>query len=111
MDWKYHCTGEKAELTASAKVLGTLLKVIVVDEHAVSQENRYEPDSSRQKGKARTAKAVRRTQECQKAAIAEASAEVEEEEKREKIRRLHRQERRWRMNLAAETTAANTSEA
>ena len=76
---------EKAELTASAKVLGDIAtKVIVIDEHAVFQGkidmNQTVPD---RKGKARTAKAVRAGRKSAKAAIAEALKEVEEEEKRE----------------------------
>ena len=93
---------EKAELTASAKVLGDIAtKVIVIDEHAVFQGkidmNQTVPD---RKGKARTAKAVRAGRKSAKAAIAEALKEVEEEEKREN-----------QETPAAETTAANTSEA
>ena len=76
---------QKAELTASAKVLGDIAtKVIVIDEHAVFQGkidmNQAVPD---RKGKTRTAKAVRAGRKSAKAAIAEALREVEEEEKRE----------------------------
>ena len=72
---------EKAELTASAKVLGDIAtKVIVIDEHAVFQGkidmNQTVPDK---KGKARTAKAVRAGRKSAKAAIAEALKEVEDE--------------------------------
>ena len=77
---------EKAELTASAKVLGDIAtNVIVIDEHAVFQGkidmNQAVPDK---KGKARTAKAVRAGRKSAKAALAEALKEVEEEENREK---------------------------
>ena len=72
---------EKAELTASAKVLGDIAtKVIVIDEHAIFQGkidmNQAVPDK---KGKAKAAKATRVGRKSAKAAI----AEVEEEEKRE----------------------------
>ena len=76
---------EKAELTASAKVLGDIVtKVIVIDEHAVFQGkidmNQTVPDK---KGKIRTAKTVKAGRKSAKAAIAEALKEVAEEEKRE----------------------------
>ena len=76
---------EKAELTATAKVLGDIAtKVIVIDENAVFQGkcdmNQTEPA---RKTKSRTAKAVKAGRKSAKAAIAEALKEVEEEEKRE----------------------------
>ena len=105
---------EKAELTASAKVLGDIAtKVIVIDEHAVFQGkidmNQTVPD---RKGKARTAKAVRAGRKSAKAAIAEALKEVEEEEKRENQKTSQTAETVEKTETpAAETTAANTSEA
>ena len=105
---------EKAELTASAKVLGDIAtKVIVIDEHAVFQGkidmNQTVPD---RKGKARTAKAVRAGRKSAKAAIAEALKEVEEEEKRENQETSQTAETVEKTETpAAETTAANTSEA
>ena len=76
---------EKAELTASAKVLGDIVtKVIVIDEHAVFQGkidmNQTIPDK---KGKIKAAKTVKAGRKSAKAAIAEALKEVAEEEKRE----------------------------
>ena len=104
----------EAELTASAKVLGDIAtKVIVIDEHAVFQGkidmNQTVPD---RKGKARTAKAVRAGRKSAKAAIAEALKEVEEEEKRENQETSQTAETVEKTETpAAETTAANTSEA
>lgn len=71
---------EKAELTATAKVLGDIAtKVIVIDEHAVFQGkcdmNQATPD---RKSRGNTAKAVRAGKKSAKAAIAEALKEVEE---------------------------------
>ena len=76
---------EKAELTASAKVLGDIVTtVIVIDEHAVFQGkidmNQTVPDK---KGKIKAAKTVKAGRKSAKAAIAEALKEVAEEEKRE----------------------------
>lgn len=76
---------EKAELTATAKVLGDIAtKVIVIDEHAVFQGkcdmNQTAPDY---KGKRKATKAVRVGKKSAKAAIAEALREVEEQENRE----------------------------
>lgn len=76
---------EKAELTATARVLGDITtKVIVVDENAVIQGkidmNQTVPD---RKSKSNTAKAVRAGRKTAKAAIAEALKEVEELESRE----------------------------
>ena len=102
------------EVTASAKVLGDIAtKVIVIDEHAVFQGkidmNQTVPD---RKGKARTAKAVRAGRKSAKAAIAEALKEVEEEEKRENQETSQTAETVEKTETpAAETTAANTSEA
>ena len=93
---------EKAELTASAKVLGDIAtKVIVIDEHAVFQGkidmNQTVPD---RKGKARTAKAVR------------AGRKSAKEEKRENQKTSQTAETVEKTETpAAETTAANTSEA
>ena len=75
---------EKAELTASAKVLGDIVTtVIVIDEHAVFQGkidmNQTVPDK---KGKIKAAKTVKAGRKSAKAAIAEALKEVAEEEKR-----------------------------
>ena len=98
---------EKAELGDIAT------KVIVIDEHAVFQGkidmNQTVPD---RKGKARTAKAVRAGRKSAKAAIAEALKEVEEEEKRENQKTSQTAETVEKTETpAAETTAANTSEA
>lgn len=76
---------EKAELTATAKVLGDITtKVIVIDENAVFQGkvdmNQAVPD---RKAKSNVAKAVRVGRKTAKAAIAEALKEVEELESRE----------------------------
>lgn len=76
---------EKAELTATAKVLGDITtKVIVIDENAVFQGkidmNQTVPD---RKSRSNTAKAVRAGRKTAKAAIAEALKEVEELESRE----------------------------
>lgn len=76
---------EKAELTATARVLGNITTtVIVIDENAVFQGkcdmNQQEPDK---KAKARTAKAVKAGRKSAKAALEEALKEVEEEASRE----------------------------
>lgn len=76
---------EKAELTATAKVIGDITtKVIVIDENAVLQGkidmNQAVPE---RKSKAGTARAVRAGRKTAKAAIAEALKEVQEQEKRE----------------------------
>ena len=76
---------EKAELTATAKVLGDIAtKVIVIDEHAVFQGkvdmNQTVPD---RKIKSSAAKAVRTGRRSAKAALAEALKEVEELQSRE----------------------------
>ena len=78
-------TALKAELTASAQVLGDIVTtVIVIDEHAVFQGkidmNQTVPDK---KGKIKAAKTVKAGRKSAKAAIAEALKEVAEEEKRE----------------------------
>ena len=96
---------EKAELTASAKVLGDIAtKVIVIDEHAIFQGkidmNQTVPDK---KGKAKAAKATRAGRKSAKAAIAEALKEVEEEEKRENQENTAAPEQT--QNTAAEETA------
>ena len=88
-------------------------ELIVIDEHAVFQGkidmNQTVPD---RKGKARTAKAVRAGRKSAKAAIAEALKEVEEEEKRENQKTSQTAETVEKTETpAAETTAANTSEA
>ena len=74
---------EKAELTATAKVLGDIAtKVIVIDENAVFQGkcdmNQTEPT---RKAKGRATKAVKAGRKSAKAAIAEALKEVAEEER------------------------------
>lgn len=71
---------EKAELTATAKVLGDIAtKVIVIDEHAVFQGkcdmNQSAPD---RKSRGNAARAVRAGKKSAKAALAEALKEVEE---------------------------------
>lgn len=76
---------EKAELTATAKVLGDIsTKVIVIDENAIFQGkvdmNQAVPD---RKSKSAASKAVRAGRKTAKAAIAEALKEVEELESRE----------------------------
>lgn len=76
---------EKAELTATAKVLGDIATaVIVIDEHAVFQGridmNQATPDK---KSKANMAKAMRSGKKSAKAAVAEALKEVREAELRE----------------------------
>lgn len=76
---------DKAELTATAKVLGDIATgIIVIDENAIFQGkcdmNQATPDK---KAKSRTAKAARTGRKSAKAAIAEALKEVEEEAKRE----------------------------
>lgn len=91
---------EKAELTATAKVLGDITtKVIVIDENAVFQGkidmNQTVPD---RKSRSNTAKAIRVGRKTAKAAIAEALKEVEELESRE-------------VQEAAAPVADNTTEA
>ena len=76
---------EKAELTATAKVLGDIAtKVIVIDEHAVFQGkcdmNQTVPD---RKSKSNAVKAARTGRKTAKAAIAEALKEVEELQSRD----------------------------
>lgn len=76
---------EKAELTATAKVLGDITtKVIVIDENAIFQGkvdmNQAVPD---RKTRSNVAKAVRAGKKTAKAAIAEALKEVEELESRD----------------------------
>ena len=76
---------EKAELTATAKVIGDITTaVIVIDERAVFQGNcnmnQAVPD---RKTRANATKAVRAGRRSAKAAIAEALKEVAEEERRE----------------------------
>ena len=72
---------EKAELTASAKVLGDIVTtVIVIDEHAVFQGK---IDMNQTVPEIKAAKTVKAGRKSAKAAIAEALKEVAEEEKRE----------------------------
>lgn len=76
---------EKAELTATSKVLGDITTgIIVIDQNAIFQGkcdmNQAAPDK---KAKSRAAKAARTGRKSAKAAIAEALKEVEEEAKRE----------------------------
>ena len=112
-DRKYHCTGESGTDSFGQSAGDIATKVIVIDEHAVFQGkidmNQTVPD---RKGKARTAKAVRAGRKSAKAAIAEALKEVEEEEKRENQKTSQTAETVEKTETpAAETTAANTSEA
>lgn len=76
---------EKAELTATARVLGDITtKIIVIDENAIFQGkcdmNQAAPD---RKAKSRAVKAARAGRKSAKAAIEEALKEVEEEASRE----------------------------
>ena len=75
---------EKAELTATAKVLGDITtSVIVIDEHAVFQGKcDMNQDTGAKKSKAGVTKAVRAGRKSAKAALAEALKEVQEEEMR-----------------------------
>lgn len=85
---------EKAELTATAKVLGDIsTSVIIIDENAIIQGkidmNQATPDK---KAKSRSVKAARSGRKSAKAAIAEALKEVEEEASREASREMEAQE-------------------
>ena len=75
---------EKAELTATAKVLGDITtSVIVIDEHAVFQGKcDMNQDAGTKKSKSGVAKAARAGRKSAKAALAEALKEVQEEEQR-----------------------------
>lgn len=74
---------EKAELTATAKVLGDIAtKIIVIDEHAVFQ-GKCDMNQAVPERKNKAAKAVRSGRKSAKAAIAEALKEVEEQASRE----------------------------
>lgn len=77
---------DKAELTATAKVIGDVAtKVIVIDEHAVFQGrcDMNQEGIERKKPAMVRAKAARAGRKSAKAALEEALKEVEEEEKRE----------------------------
>jgi cytoskeletal protein CcmA (bactofilin family) len=76
---------QKAELTATAKVLGDITTgVLVIDENAIFQGkcnmNQPEPDK---KARVKAAREVKAARKSAKAAIAEALKEVEEAEKQE----------------------------
>ncbi len=97
------CAPEKAELTATARVLGDVTTgIIVIDENAIFQGrcnmNQEAPDK---KIKGKTLKAAARAgRKSAKAAIAEALKEVEEEANREEAAQ----------ETASEESAENTAE-